>query len=114
MRLLWSFVPLMAQPEYSWATGTTSPRCAISAFWGRLSHILARNPIGQKLLRVCTNQTLCGEIAGGIPKALICQPPLHRGMDEGTWRNPAATPKIHAKTLRPYFRRGLHLNYLRP
>jgi len=34
MRLLWSFVPLMAQPEYSWATGTTSPRCAISAFWG--------------------------------------------------------------------------------
>src|SRR6266853_3492317 len=48
MRLLWSFVPLIAQPEYSWATGTTSPRCAISAFWGRLSHILARNPICQK------------------------------------------------------------------
>jgi hypothetical protein len=51
MRPSWSFVPLMAQLEYCWATGTTLPRCAISAFGGRSSHILASNPICQKTFR---------------------------------------------------------------
>ena len=80
MRLSRSFVPLMAQPEYSWATGTASPRCAISAFWGRLSQFgLSVDPVSDHSKWAADIEETQGHKANypliGDPELKICRTP---------------------------------------
>src|SRR6476660_4969952 len=54
------------------------------------------------------------EIAGSVAEVFVCQPLLHRSMDDRIQCNPAPTPKVHAEMLRPDSRGGLYIDYFWP